>query len=371
MLEQSNRPLSLRRVPPNLLVGQGATDFAAESGVPVLHPGLLISPAADERFRRWTGELHRATPVEKTEENARGLNVDSTTQGDKNVDESLDCPKSELDHCWNESQPYSPTLHAVDRVPLAGNGNASDSSHQSKKRRLYSSNDAGTDGQESVRSVEEDDDEDSETDDEAPWDPLPETYQRQSVRRHIYFPTDSSSDTPGCEYDSFPSVPPPTRAESPSLQGNPLDGHGSLAQDTLSSVLRDDDITDTVGAIAIDCFGNIAAGSSSGGIGMKHGGRVGPAALVGIGSAVVPIDPSDREKACVATVTSGTGEHMATTLAAGSCANRLYTSTYRGRAGGSESTDEDNAIRSFVERDFMGKSSRTKLNGCRLNLLLL
>ncbi|KAL9038813.1 MAG: hypothetical protein Q9180_002903, partial [Flavoplaca navasiana] len=40
-----------------------------------------------------------------------------------------------------------------------------------------------------------------------------------------------------------------------------------------------DDITDTVGAIAVDCLGNIAAGSSSGGIGMKHRGRIGPAAL--------------------------------------------------------------------------------------------
>ncbi len=45
-----------------------------------------------------------------------------------------------------------------------------------------------------------------------------------------------------------------------------------------------DHITDTVGAICVDRWGRVAAGSSSGGIGMKRRGRVGPAALIGVGT---------------------------------------------------------------------------------------
>ena len=122
----------------------------------------------------------------------------------------------------------------------------------------------------------------------------------------------------------------------------------------LGNLPSEDNITDTVGAIAIDCFGRIAAGSSSGGIGMKHKGRTGPAALVNIGTSVVPIDQDDVSKTCVAAVTSGTGEHMATTSAAGLCANRLYYNQKKGKAGKSVTTDEESAIRSFVEKDFMG-----------------
>lgn len=117
----------------------------------------------------------------------------------------------------------------------------------------------------------------------------------------------------------------------------------------------DDDISDTVGAIAVDCLGNIAAGSSSGGIGMKHKGRVGPAALVNVGTAVIPIEINDPKRTSAASVTSGTGEHMGTTLAANLCASRIYSSTRRTKDGGSESTDDDEAMKSFVERDFMGK----------------
>jgi taspase (threonine aspartase 1) len=117
---------------------------------------------------------------------------------------------------------------------------------------------------------------------------------------------------------------------------------------------EEDMITDTVGAIAIDIYGRIAAGSSSGGIGMKHRGRVGPAALVGIGSAVIPIDPQDPEGLTVAAVTSGTGEHMATTIASQRCAERLYYGTKRGVRCHGEPATEEEAMHSFVEDDFMG-----------------
>lgn len=116
-----------------------------------------------------------------------------------------------------------------------------------------------------------------------------------------------------------------------------------------------DKITDTIGAIAIDAFGNMAAGSSSGGIGIKHMGRTGPAALVGVGTAVIPCDEADLDGRTVAAVTSGTGEHMATTMAAQKCADRIYQGTRRG-GGGMDQKEDDCAtiLQSFVEKDFMG-----------------
>ena len=121
--------------------------------------------------------------------------------------------------------------------------------------------------------------------------------------------------------------------------------------------LNDNDtdiVTDTIGAIAIDLRGNIAAGSSSGGIGMKHSGRMGPAALVGVGSAVVPADPKDSSGTSVAAVTSGTGEHMATTMASHTCCERLYYCQRRAEGGVFETEyDEDAIMKSFVADDFM------------------
>jgi len=116
----------------------------------------------------------------------------------------------------------------------------------------------------------------------------------------------------------------------------------------------EDLITDTVGAIAIDIYGHIAAGSSSGGIGMKHRGRVGPAALVGIGTAVIPADERDEGRIAVAAVTSGTGEHMATTMASQKCAERLYHNTKRARGGADIEATEEEAMEAFVQADFMG-----------------
>lgn len=127
-----------------------------------------------------------------------------------------------------------------------------------------------------------------------------------------------------------------------------------LPQDSQAPLPEDDLITDTVGAIAIDSYGNIACGASSGGIGMKYRGRVGPAALVGVGAAVVPSDPDDKARTTVASVTSGTGEHMATTMAATVCAERVYYGVKKAKGGGYESVEDDHALRAMVEQDFMG-----------------
>lgn len=124
---------------------------------------------------------------------------------------------------------------------------------------------------------------------------------------------------------------------------------------------RKDCVTDTVGAIAIDSEGNIACGASSGGIGMKFRGRIGPAALVGVGAAVIPVDPDDKTGTCTGVVTSGTGEHMGTTLAANVCAERLYSGQKKSKGGGYEYCEDDQAIRAMIENDFMGMSKLSLL----------
>ena len=197
-----------------------------------------------------------------------------------------------LASCWNESQPYSPHLEAKDGPTT------------------------------------QDDDE---------IEPLTEVSGTADPVNASRTPSTNSVNYTDVDFNSF-------------IDGNPERSRF----DGATTGERDDKITDTVGAIAVDCLGNIAAGSSSGGIGMKHRGRLGPAALVNVGTAVIPIEANDPKKTSVATVTSGTGEHMATTFAASLCASRIYTSTRRTKDGGLEPIDDDGAIRAFVERDFMG-----------------
>ncbi|OQD96054.1 hypothetical protein PENSOL_c017G07015 [Penicillium solitum] len=115
---------------------------------------------------------------------------------------------------------------------------------------------------------------------------------------------------------------------------------------------EEDMITDTVGAIAIDKYGNIAAGSSSGGIGMKHRGRIGPAALIGIGTHVIPQDPTDPDGTTCAVVTSGTGELIASTLAASTCAQRIYYSQKMGDNGIFTQVMEEEALKAWMKREF-------------------
>ena len=324
--------------------------------MPIVLPDFLVSTAAGERYARWKSDLNKASTYEESES-------DKESEALASKNESLDAGRShntenvELAGCWNESQPYSPRVIPMDPARSETTYDQAGTTGSTTKTSCWSSTEPGNDGQSSVKFSEEDED----SDDSFTYDVPPLNLSRslhQSLEDRFSEATSvpsRMSEDGGCDLPAPLIQPPPTRVTSPSLSNDiRLSGRSVNIDESTFDQLRQDDITDTVGAIAVDCIGNIAAGSSSGGIGMKHKGRVGPAALVGIGTAVIPLEHDDKERTSVATVTSGTGEHMATTMAAGVCASRLYTSTRRTKRGESESTDEDNAIRSFVERDFMG-----------------
>ena len=372
VLDHSTKPLSLRRVPPNLLVGQGATEFAYELGMPVVNAEYLVSAAAGERYSRWKIDLKKARKT-------GGIESESDFESDAPISNNEkpkrrhdnDSDNLDLAPCWNESQPYSPRLSATD-LRSEASYKFDSTAQPAKKRHAWNSNEPGNDGQLSIDNCDDDDSSDSFIDDDGYWlQPRSEFRRKPQISSSMAAEVDESTDDGSSKLPVAPLPPPPTRSHSPPLY-NPASGHHAEMIETMVNMdSRPDEITDTVGAIAIDCHGHIAAGSSSGGIGMKHKGRVGPAALVGIGTAVIPVEPEDKDKTSVATVVSGTGEHMATTMAAGTCADRLYSSTRRARKGGSESTDDDSAMRAFVERDFMGmlQSAEVSDNFCQLKYL--
>ncbi|KAK2824113.1 hypothetical protein Q5P01_021288 [Channa striata] len=93
-------------------------------------------------------------------------------------------------------------------------------------------------------------------------------------------------------------------------------GHNQTKKTRLSGE-NDSGCLDTVGAVVVDLEGNVAAAVSSGGLAMKHPGRVGQAAHYGCGCWA--------ENACnmnpysTAVSTSGCGEHLIRTMLAQEC----------------------------------------------------
>ncbi|TVY81487.1 Threonine aspartase [Lachnellula suecica] len=364
ILEASNKPLSLRRVPPNLLVGQGATDFAYEHGIPVVPHDAIVSKNARDRFVRWRDDLRRAE---------RGRMTPSSTASDQGGEEEpinheyeervrnqqrRDHTNALLHGTWNEGQPDSP-MHSPSiekrladqypsrRSPAPAAPTGDPCFQPNLQQRSRSPNSSPSKRVRYGNNVSE-----------------------SQLRTRSLLGANSASTDLHAAPDVRVTVAKlggsnqtQTRAEGSDGPTSPI--YESLEENfwsegTVESLLEplqrspgEDMITDTVGAIAIDIWGNIAAGSSSGGIGMKHRGRVGPAALVGIGTAVIPVDQKDEQGVSVAAVTSGTGEHMATTIASQKCAERLYHNTRRARGGADIEATEEEAMESFVQADFM------------------
>ncbi|KAI1084521.1 N-terminal nucleophile aminohydrolase [Whalleya microplaca] len=353
ILQSSDRPLSLRRVPPNLLIGDGAKDFAWDFGIPLVSNDLLVSRNARDRYIRWQEDLRRA-------EGRPASPTSSTTGDDRSTPRDWDNEMRQAAHrdhtnaimtgTWNEGQPDSPEKpcspmpnaavtpqpsprSVLERSPLNFLGSSilpskvvaakKSSSSPSPKRPRFAS---------------------GPSNDSLHSDAITDT-SNNSARGPIH---------DGASSDFFPlRIFPHVHSHGTSVSFPFFDTERGLSDGPENGGDDTDRITDTVGAIAIDQSGKIAAGSSSGGIGMKHRGRVGPAALVGIGTAVIPADVEDQDSITVAAVTSGTGEHMATTMASQKCAERILHGTCRGPGGRDVAEDDESAIlESFILNDF-------------------
>ncbi|KAI0130331.1 threonine aspartase [Xylariales sp. AK1849] len=363
VLEKSNIPLTLRRVPPNLLVGKGAKDFAWENGMPLVPNDWLVSKNAKDRFVRWKEDLDRAS--------ARGPPTPNAAQRlpiPEYRDETRQ--KTQRDHhnailmgTWNEGQPDSPANPAT---PLENAGSPGTTGSSTK------SNSPLPNSSSSPRPTLRDSTGRSPlsflgsltSPRTAPNIGSSRTGSPVSKKPRFHASEDgiprNSDDGKPDEIEtsdrasSLISTPTPMATTYLTMLASQIDS--SYIDSSSTDVAHSDDedrITDTVGAIAIDQWGNMAAGSSSGGIGMKHRGRVGPAALVGVGTAIIPADPHDDDQVVVGAVTSGTGEHMATTMASQKCAERLYHGTRRGE-GGLDITEAEESVvmESFIVKDF-------------------
>ncbi|KAJ4002697.1 hypothetical protein NW752_012391 [Fusarium irregulare] len=384
ILDKSNKPLSLRRVPPNALVGEGAKAFAEEHGLMTFPNEYMVSKNAKDRYLRWQEDLKRAdTKMKEPKALPEIADTCPPCQYDTSSPSKsqMSLPQTQraaiLAGTWNEGQPDSPFISTPSQSPTPSPDQPTSTSYfrlagpstnslarpslartvLGKPAQTY----AGVAGGALSSPFQ------TKLPGRKP-NPLAEDFkpvmpENTSIhqKHHVYTTNKTDNvlaETPlgnnghGSDHQSSTGPRGVKRPSSPTDKAQP---HSRAIKDRFRIGPGDEDaITDTIGAVAIDDRGNIAAGSSSGGIGMKHRGRLGPAALVGVGTAVVPYDEEDEDQVSVAAVTSGTGEHMATTMASQRCAERIYHGTKRGRGGRDIQEDDEDAIMgSFIAEDFM------------------
>lgn len=338
--------------------------------MPVVSHDAIVSRNARDRYLRWREDLRRAEGI-RTPGSTHSSNTTDDEKAAREVDERYrakqrrDHQNALLNGTWNEGQPDSPSPSASGRE-LGGQGLMMSPEQRSPSPNggaspvgIYHLSGSMVPGRSLSRSpLSTPSKRQRNNTYEASGRSQSMLAQQLQFGRNLFTTSPAVAVTDGDDRSGGDgALSPLTREALASLPGPSLayvqEGTVELPPE-VDPVAEDDLITDTVGAIAIDMYGNIAAGSSSGGIGMKHRGRVGPAALVGIGTAVVPRDERDEDEVSVAAVTSGTGEHMATTMASQKCAERLYHMNRRGRGGQNIEATEEEAMESFVYADFMG-----------------
>ena len=362
------QPLTLGRVPPNLLVGKGATEFARENGLEIVPNENMISKNAGHRFLRWQSDISRTRAA--TDPNLQSQQPPRRQQasGPRQTDQKGTPATSVRSDPQNDSVSHRPSHGETSPILPPSSGPASTTQPANTACRAArslmatirsSGGHSKTETSDHESRSEDSQPRSSEVDAASPMagsgDRAPPLANERAV--HSMALGRESSETSDTQLCSSVNQEGGGREEATSTPQEP--GHrgnkrsfGEFQQGNRPN--RCDHITDTVGAIAIDGQGRIAAGSSSGGIGMKHSGRLGPAALVGVGSAVIPSHPNDPDQVSVAVVTSGTGEHMATTMASQKCAERLLRNTRQGPMGeDAEEPSDHDAVKAFVLEDFM------------------
>jgi len=306
-------------------------EFAEKNGLPILPPDFLISPGARDRWHKWSKDLEAAKERHEQLLTQNPAATRETTHSCSILTDPAGSPPRSGRPTQNQSLIASSTADLSALADRAYNL----VSYPSVGLPVSSAANARS----GIKIASEPDrNQENGTDDHLQWVASPAKRQK----------LDSSLDGS----DLYQIEPESSSGDTNAAATACDDQRGETMAAASAREGRDDAITDTVGAIAVDCFGRIAAGSSSGGIGMKHRGRCGPAALVGIGTAVVPADPSDANQTCVATVTSGTGEHLAMTTAAATAADRIYHSVRRDNGQLKECT-EDEAMHSIIMNEFM------------------
>ncbi|KAM0513094.1 hypothetical protein ACHAPE_008131 [Trichoderma viride] len=401
ILDTSNEPLSLRRVPPNALVGEGARSFAEEHGMATYGNEYLVSRNSRDRFLKWQEDLKKAEigPKDNKASSASSkINMgnaphlyDAVAVTDPRKIFPRDHTAAILAGTWNEGQldspyvgtpnlelnaivepPVYPATYAralgstltntarspsrqppgvsIQTVPITPPSNGSRNSSSSRLKRHSKNTNQASRGNGVSADAAPDDTELMESSKVSYFDGARLAGEKSGeLQESLELGKDQGQGRDA----STMSIRGLKRPLDTSKENEDSGSQTAKRQFQLDSA-NEDWVTDTIGAIAIDDNGHIAAGSSSGGIGMKHRGRLGPAALVGIGTAVVPYAEDDSDKVTVAAVTSGTGEHMATTMASQRCAERLYHGTRRGPAGiDVQDDDEDAIMESFIAKDFM------------------
>lgn len=343
--------------------------FAMEHGLLIVNNDELTSRNAKDRYQKWRADLKKVTKTTKATKRTAISSTGRTTPSELTSPTERSKPKDATpplvkarkgllrDHSsailtgmWNEGQPDSPPS---DTTSSNGSDMPTPTATPKKESSPLSCSNNGTQRQ-GVSSLV------SDVDRSSIGSPAKRAKTSKNGRASMRqgdstCAADGESTDDIATLDSISNeaafVDSLTRADQP-----PRVYSSQIAATELTAEPNDADfdlITDTMGAIAIDKDGNIAGGSSSGGIGMKHMGRTGPAALVGVGTAVIPYDLGAKKT--VAAVTSGTGEHMATTMAAQRCAERLYHGTTQGQFNRDCPEDDPARImQDFIEKDFMG-----------------